>query len=72
MIAPVFEALSNDAKYNGIVFLKVDVDEAEDIAQSCNISAMPTFQFYRNGSKVEELVGANKDKIVGLLNTLLA
>lgn len=37
---PIFEKLSDD--FPAIEFLKVDVDECEDIASGCNISAMPT------------------------------
>ena len=40
---------------SNVVFLKVDVDEAEDVAQEYNISAMPTFIFLKNGQKVKDL-----------------
>lgn len=62
MIAPFFENLSN--KYAGRGrFVKVDVDEAQEIAQSCGISAMPTFQFYLNGSRVAEIRGADPNNL---------
>ena len=35
-----------------MVFLKVDVDECEDIAGEYDISAMPTFVFIKKGKKV--------------------
>ena len=38
-----------------VVFLKVDVDECEDIAMENQISAMPTFLFLKNGQKVGTL-----------------
>jgi thiol-disulfide isomerase/thioredoxin len=38
MIAPYFEELAN--KNKNITFIKVDVDEAEDIAADCNISGI--------------------------------
>ena len=42
MIAPYFESL---AKSNpNIKFIKVDVDELEDIAAEAGVQAMPTFQ----------------------------
>ena len=36
-----------------VVFLKVDVDEAEAVAAEYNISAMPTFIFIKDGKKVQ-------------------
>merc|ERR1712223_1496403 len=43
MIAPKIEQMAGEMV--NVVFLKVDVDEAEDVAQEYNISAMPTFVF---------------------------
>ena len=50
MIAPKIEQMAGEMA--NVVFLKVDVDEAEDVAQEYNISAMPTFVFLKNGQKV--------------------
>ena len=53
MISPKIEAMAGEM--SNVVFLKVDVDEAEDVAQEYNISAMPTFVFLKNGQKVKDL-----------------
>jgi hypothetical protein len=34
-----------------------------DVAQSCKIRAMPTFQFYKAGSKIGEVVGADIESV---------
>jgi thioredoxin-like negative regulator of GroEL len=47
--------------------VKVDVDEADDIAQFAGIRAMPTFHFYKGGSKVDEMMGADQNKLVSLI-----
>ena len=49
-----------------MIFVKIDVDDLDDVAAECGISAMPTFQLYSNGVKVQELTGADKDKLEAL------
>jgi thioredoxin-like negative regulator of GroEL len=49
---------------SNVVFLKVDVDEAEDIlAEEYNISGFPTFVFLKNRQKVANLIGNNAEKL---------
>jgi thioredoxin 1 len=55
------------AKYPEVEFVKIDVDELEDVAAECGISAMPTFQVSSNGVKVSEMTGADKDKLSALV-----
>jgi thioredoxin 1 len=64
-IAPIFETLSE--KYTNVVFVKVDVDELADVASKCGIRAMPTFQFYKGGSKIKEMCGANQAQLVSMI-----
>ena len=64
MIGPVFVKMADE--FTNIEFIKVDVDEAEDIAASQEVSAMPTFKFYKGGAKIDELVGANAEKLKAL------
>lgn len=37
------------------------------MAEACGISAMPTFQVFKNKEKVDELVGASKEKLKALV-----
>ncbi|KAJ9580609.1 hypothetical protein L9F63_024224 [Diploptera punctata] len=61
LIAPKIEELA--AEYLDVVFLKVDVDECEDIASEYDITAMPTFVFIKNKNKVDAFSGANADMV---------
>ena len=45
--APIYGNLSKE--HTNVLFLKVNVDEARDVARSCDISAMPTFKSYAEG-----------------------
>ena len=66
MMAPKFAALSEE--HPDVAFASVDVDGMDQaVIQQCDISAMPTFQFYRNGAKVDEIVGANPSKLEALV-----
>lgn len=56
-IAPFFEQLAT--KFPRAVFLRVDVDKCADTAVAQGISAMPTFLFYRNKTKIDLLQGAD-------------
>ncbi|OCT44987.1 Thioredoxin [Cladophialophora carrionii] len=60
VIAPEVLKFSNSEQYKDKVdFYKVDVDEVPDVAQELGVRAMPTFMFFKNGEKVDEVVGAN-------------
>ena len=72
MIGPVFEALAAKEKYGGLAFIKVDVDENEEASAKCGISAMPTFQVWKDGAKVEEFCGAAKEKLEALCDKYAA
>uniref|UniRef100_M3XI97 Thioredoxin domain-containing protein n=1 Tax=Latimeria chalumnae TaxID=7897 RepID=M3XI97_LATCH len=49
-IQPQYEELSKVHK--DVLFLSVDVDEAQDLVQECEIKAMPTFIFMKGGERV--------------------
>ena len=50
-IAPEIEKLAKEHE-GAVVFLKVDVDKAEDAAADNGISAMPTFILFKDEKKV--------------------
>ena len=65
MIGPIFDSFSK--KFLNVLFAKVDVDELKDVSSSEKVSAMPSFFVYKNGKKVDELVGASKDGLQKLI-----
>ncbi|KAL9079770.1 MAG: hypothetical protein Q9157_001342 [Trypethelium eluteriae] len=59
-IAPIYEQLSSQlSRPNKVTFTKVDTDKQTQIAQSYNITAMPTFLVFKNGREVSRLRGAD-------------
>nr|BAK82164.1 thioredoxin 2 [Sebastes schlegelii] len=70
IIGPIFEQQAAKPENKNVLFLKVDVDEADDVSSHCGINCMPTFHFYKNGEKVFEFSGANKDTLLEKLAAL--
>lgn len=63
-IAPLIETWSkNDDYKDSVIFLKCDVDQAEDVAQKYEIDAMPTFVFFKDEKEIDRLTGANQEKL---------
>lgn len=43
------------------------MDENEEVCAALNISAMPTFQYYKNGTMVAEFKGADANQLKNLI-----
>jgi thioredoxin 1 len=67
-IASVYEELAN--KYNKVTFLKVDVDESEEVASKYSIESLPTFVFLKNGVEVKRIEGADPHRLIQVLEGL--
>lgn len=60
-ISPVFESVAE--AHPDATFLKVDVDDFGDVAGTAGVTAMPTFQFWKSGTLVDTMIGADPDKL---------
>jgi thioredoxin 1 len=70
MLTPQLEKLSE--KYKKVVFIKIDVDDFNDIAESHQISAMPTILFYKSGNLLtENVIGGQIGKIEEIIKKYL-
>lgn len=61
MIAPIIENLSKVNTH--IVFVKINVDEGQELARKYGVSAMPTFLGFTDGARIVEVIGADKTRI---------
>ncbi|KHJ94603.1 putative thioredoxin [Oesophagostomum dentatum] len=61
IMGPKFHKLSNE--YTSVVFVKVDVDESEDIVSRFDIKVMPTFIFMRKGAQIDIVEGSVEDDL---------
>ncbi|XP_004503257.2 TPR repeat-containing thioredoxin TDX isoform X2 [Cicer arietinum] len=60
-ISPLYTSLAE--KYQKVVFLKVDIDEAVDVAARWKVNSVPTFFFVKNGKEIDSVVGADKNTL---------
>jgi thioredoxin 1 len=58
-------------KYNNIQFIKVDIQNNEDISDIDNIVTIPHFKFVKNNSELFSFSGANKPLIIETIDKLL-
>jgi len=65
VIAPTVAKFSEE--YTGAHFIKLDVDEVPDVAQELSIRAMPTFLVFKDGEKINEIVGANPKALLAAI-----
>jgi len=61
-IAPTFEKLSKENP--NVNFVKVDVDEAQEVAQKYSVTAMPTFVFIKGSDVVHSIRGAQSSALI--------
>ncbi|MEG0307931.1 MAG: thioredoxin [Clostridium sp.] len=63
MLAPIFEELKCELEGKA-KFVKVNIDNSQDIAMKYNVASIPTIMVFKDGEKVDSLVGfVPKEKI---------
>jgi thioredoxin 1 len=55
MLSPLVEKLGND--HPEVKVIKIDVDEAEELAAAYNVYSIPTLVYFENGKAVRQSVG---------------
>ena len=59
--APIFESVAK--KLEGkIKFLKVNVDENNELSSSEGVMSIPTIIFYKNGEEIDRFIGSKSEK----------
>jgi len=71
MLAPVIDELA--AEYEGRAsVVKMDIDNAKELAMSFGIRSIPTLIFFKDGKNIETIVGmASKPDLAAKLNKLI-
>jgi hypothetical protein len=58
-------------KFHAVSFFRVDAGELPQLSKHRGVTAMPTFQLYVGGDKVDEIKGSNQTALVGLIEAVL-
>jgi thioredoxin 1 len=62
MIAPIYHDMSDLDEFKHVRFLKVNVSDNPDVAENYGVDGWPTFSLFKNGEKVDEIVGGQAAK----------
>lgn len=67
MLAPTLEEISSER--SNVKIVKVNVDEAQKIAQQFGIMSIPTLMVFQNGKEVSKKVGlCSKEEIMDMIS----
>lgn len=56
MLSPVLESLAPEFE-GKLKIVKVDIDQASDVAQEFKVVSVPTIVFFKDGAEVDRMVG---------------
>ena len=66
MLSPILDQVASET--NGVSFYKIDIDEAEEVAEKYEISSIPTILVFENGELKNTSVGLkSKDEILEMI-----
>ena len=66
MMEPIVEKVSEEVPE--VDFVKIDVDDAEDLAISYGISSIPCMIFFKNGEEADRVIGrVSKQQVVDMV-----
>ena len=64
-LKPYLRQIENE--YKDVQFIRIDIDEAEDLAQNLQIGNLPTTFLVKDNKKSKYIMGANIEQIILLL-----
>ncbi|KAK0620811.1 thioredoxin [Immersiella caudata] len=67
VISPVVSKMSDDEKYQGVYFGKIDVEVLSDLSDELDVQAMPTFLLFKDGVQMGKLLEPKPAELASLL-----
>lgn len=70
MLEPVYDGVADEL--SAVPFGRINITRYPEIAETYNISAMPTVLYFRNGELVNQSIGSiERDELLEYISTLL-
>ncbi|ELP93593.1 thioredoxin, putative [Entamoeba invadens IP1] len=66
LMGPIFEDLAK--KHTNLKFVKVDVDQGQEVCIKYGVRSMPTFVLFKGGDVVKKFTGASKTDLNNMVN----
>ncbi len=63
-LAPIYEELSTDPDFEGVVFAKLSTEDHQDVAMAQNITGIPCMIIYKDGKESGRVVGFNQKPVL--------
>jgi len=60
MLSPLMDQMSNDNKDSNVKFVKINVDQEQELAGQYGVMSIPTVIFFKDGKKVSQRVGVSQ------------
>jgi thioredoxin 1 len=70
LISPKYRRLSEDERFQGIVFLDVNAEENEGARKVANVDNLPFFAVFQNGELVQGKAASKEEAVVNMLEGL--
>ncbi|KAL2201638.1 putative thioredoxin [Sarocladium strictum] len=70
-LAPEVVKLSNDSKYDGILFAKLDVDQIPSLADELGVKDLPCLILYKNGETLGRYSEATPEGLAAFVDKAL-
>jgi thioredoxin 1 len=66
-LEPIFEKMSNQYSTHSVIFIKANADK-----RMFQVKGLPCIHFYVDGQQIDEVLGADVNKIESILNQLVS
>lgn len=73
VMSPIVEEIGKEVDPSKLKVVKVNVDQAQDLAQEYGIMSIPSFKIFKDGQVVNEFVGSrSKESVLEILKEYIA